>query len=96
MWIGASKPSCVKLDFVNPPLPRQIGQPAHVVTVDAARLATATWTARFHRLRLGNKHDPVRHAEEPLIARLREQLASPGDVPVHDKAQSASPGGAEM
>ncbi|MER9769936.1 hypothetical protein NKJ09_28420 [Mesorhizobium sp. M0189] len=55
--IGASKPSCVKLDFDNPSLPRQIGQPAHVVTVDAAGSAAATWTV--HRLRPGHKHHPL-------------------------------------
>ncbi|MER9664088.1 hypothetical protein [Mesorhizobium sp. M0159] len=49
----------MKLDFDNPPLPGQIGQPAHVVTLDAAGSAAATWTARFHRLRPGNKHNPV-------------------------------------
>ncbi|ESW64568.1 hypothetical protein X772_35835 [Mesorhizobium sp. LSJC280B00] len=49
----------MKLDFGNPSLPRQIGQLAHVVTVDAAGSAAATWTAGFHRLRTGNKHNPV-------------------------------------
>jgi len=54
--IHASKPPCVKLNLDNPPMPRQIGEPAHVMAVDAACSATAGWTTRFRRLRSGNKH----------------------------------------
>lgn len=59
LWIGASKPSCVEPDFDNPPLPGQIDQPAHVVTVDAAGSAATTWTARVHRLRPSDEQHTI-------------------------------------